>query len=692
MRKFITSLAASLSAVSVAGVVTISDLNVSADRADYVTGPQSNLLVSAIQPADTNGWNVAAFENWLLASATNGWQVGNTYTVYDSGDTNIFYTGSDGVLKAWEVSYVPVTNYECTVYTEEPSLVGQKWYYQTVSEGAITYTNAAYATYFLIFFEGSWFFQHPGLTLFTSLYGADAEVLDDFHEAGSPSVSLTLNRGVEYIATTNLLHTFALQSWVSDNFIPDTDGAASRLTVDDTLTLSTNYVVTGAEPVGSTYWNQAKRCYTTRTGTDSYYDHGQEDRYNVKAVGAISNGDLVQFNGWQGDHYTAKVVVPAEVNAFPRLLMGFATEDIADGEYGAIVPWGEVTRNTTGWSVDDKIYYDPVTGQCTNAVPAAPYPSVELAAVVKEETSPAAANGILLVRITFNGTLEDLSNVNGTPASDGSLLVYDGTKWDATRNINDYGTLVQVESNSVMGALNSAAIALKVPYTGATGDITTTHSIIADRFAVNPEGNSDYFEVIADGDSFKSITMLNEEGGIVANHDLTAGAFFNSANSKFVVLADDNNAYADAGLIAGDGVTLSYFYYDGYSLYINGNSYFDGDADITGNLALGTIADVEAAISAIPNIPAGGCTDLGTGTLITGETITYRAAPTSSYVLAVTNTAPVYTYSMMVISTNSYTVAANITDALPITPGATNVFVFSRFDTNDTWHVFGRAL
>lgn len=226
------------------------------------------------------------------------------------------------------------------------------------------------------------------------------------------------------VSLTNTLQEFQSKDEIVWN---GTDWTVLGNTKDvDYLSFDTSYSPTGSEAIGTVFWNSTKGTLSVRTGEDSYLDIGQEDRYYVKAQGAISNGDVVQFAGWQGDHFTAKVAVPAEIIAYPRLIMGIATEDIANGSYGNIVARGEVTMNTTGFSVDHILYWDNSTGQLTNVMPNAPDRYIEMAAVIKEETSPAAANGILLVRISWGTKLTELEDVNGTPLTDsGQMPIWD---------------------------------------------------------------------------------------------------------------------------------------------------------------------------------------------------------------------------------------------------------------------------
>jgi hypothetical protein len=207
----------------------------------------------------------------------------------------------------------------------------------------------------------------------------------------------------------------------------------------DTIEYNTSYIPTGLEPVGTRYWDAANGTTTLVTSTGSKLQDGQETRYWGKASGNILNGEWVQFAGSQGDHVLFKKVVPAEVITNPRLLMGIATEDIANGSYGNITKFGYVNDvNTTGWSVNDILYWDNTTGQATNVMPEAPERMITIAAVIKEETSPAAKNGILLVRISWGQKLTELEDVDGVEPFDRSRLEFDAANnyWNPTANLD----------------------------------------------------------------------------------------------------------------------------------------------------------------------------------------------------------------------------------------------------------------
>jgi hypothetical protein len=97
-------------------------------------------------------------------------------------------------------------------------------------------------------------------------------------------------------------------------------------------------------------------------------------------------------------------------------------------------------------------------------------------------------------------------------------------------------------------------------------------------------------------------------------------------------------------------------------------------------------------IANVTGIPGPGCTMLGASTLITGATTVYEASPTAAYTLNVTNTAPRYVYTLRVEATNAYSLAAGLTEDVPLTTTGTNEFIFKPSGTGTAWRVYGRAL
>lgn len=205
--------------------------------------------------------------------------------------------------------------------------------------------------------------------------------------------------------------------------------------------LSTSYTPTGTETTGSIWWDATDGTANLKLIGDVTLQLGQEMHFYGKAVGAISNGDLVQFAGTVGTNALIKKVVAAEIIAAPHLLMGVATENIANNEFGYVTAFGKVNDVfTTGWTAGDLLYLDKTTGQLTNVKPSPPDRVIIVAAVLKLATG-ASENGTILVRPTYSQKLMDLDDVDGTPLNTtGQILVWNNTAgyWDPTSNISDF--------------------------------------------------------------------------------------------------------------------------------------------------------------------------------------------------------------------------------------------------------------
>ena len=92
-------------------------------------------------------------------------------------------------------------------------------------------------------------------------------------------------------------------------------------------------------------------------------------------------------------------------------------------------------------------------------------------------------------------------------------------------------------------------------------------------------------------------------------------------------------------------------------------------------------------------IPGPGCTDLGTAAnlVVSGATVFYVANPTGVYTVSVASAASKYCYSLIVFSTNSYTLASGLVPFGSATIGATNEFGISAM-TNNVYYVRQRKV
>jgi len=184
---------------------------------------------------------------------------------------------------------------------------------------------------------------------------------------------------------------------------------------------------------------------------------GQEEHFYAKATEAISNGDVVMFDGAQGDHL---LIAKADMSASgfkPEWVMGLATQDFALNDFGYVTSFGKVRElDTTSFSLGDILYLDPNTaGGLTTTEPSPPDHIIQLAAVVNvhvtqgtlfvrpshkpdtDETPEGSSNlyytdARVDTRIN-NTSIEALSDVNSMVPTEGQLLTWDNSnsRWDA---------------------------------------------------------------------------------------------------------------------------------------------------------------------------------------------------------------------------------------------------------------------
>ena len=95
--------------------------------------------------------------------------------------------------------------------------------------------------------------------------------------------------------------------------------------------------------------------------------------------------------------------------ANPRLFIGVATENIANGAYGYVTWLGKINgiytaaptnQDNASWVVGDVLYISPTTGQLTKTMPTSRNPVISVGAVIKAQTG-ASENGIIMVRPAF---------------------------------------------------------------------------------------------------------------------------------------------------------------------------------------------------------------------------------------------------------------------------------------------------
>ena len=186
-------------------------------------------------------------------------------------------------------------------------------------------------------------------------------------------------------------------------------GALTATTIDTTDDITTttdvnaaNVVATGDVEASTVTLGDGVMSWNDIDGTvdidygDVTLQVGQEQHFYAKAVGAIANGDVVMFAGAQGDHVLVAKADHNSVGFKPEYIVGVATSNIANNEFGYVTSFGKVRGlDTSGYSEGDILYFDPtITGGLTTTRPTSPNHVIQMAAVLNSHQN----EGTLLVR------------------------------------------------------------------------------------------------------------------------------------------------------------------------------------------------------------------------------------------------------------------------------------------------------
>jgi hypothetical protein len=223
---------------------------------------------------------------------------------------------------------------------------------------------------------------------------------------------------------------------------------------------------------GKLSWNQPNGTVNVGLYNDVNVGVGEDVFYYVKATGAITKGDVIQYAGYQGDHALAKRAVQSEVNANPKLIMGIAKQNITNGDFGYVAHFGKIEGvDTKGVAVNSFVWFDSAgstAGNWTTTQPTAPNAKILLAVIIKAETNANANNGVFLVRPTIESKLSDLQGINISSVSNRQILRYNSTfqSWEnssaltiAENNIDDLIGRIDTEETNVdnlQGRMTSA--------------------------------------------------------------------------------------------------------------------------------------------------------------------------------------------------------------------------------------------
>lgn len=180
-------------------------------------------------------------------------------------------------------------------------------------------------------------------------------------------------------------------------------------------------------------WNSTEGTLDLAYG-DVTLQVGQEQHMYAKATEAIANGNVVMFAGAQGDHILIKKADSSVEGFLDEWIIGVATQDFANNEFGYITTFGKVRDlNTSSYSEGTLLYLNnSVAGGLTSTKPVAPNHATLIAAV----TYSHATQGSIFVRPTFGQHISDLHDVATSSVSNGDRLAYNSSnsRWENVSN------------------------------------------------------------------------------------------------------------------------------------------------------------------------------------------------------------------------------------------------------------------
>jgi hypothetical protein len=297
----------------------------------------------------------------------------------------------------------------------------------------------------------------------------------------------TVSSSYSLYAETATSASYALTSSYSIN--PTVSGSINNVNYID---FNTSFTAT-QPTAGRLSWNSTDGTLDLgMKGGNVTQQIGQEILYEVRneTGTTISNGTVVYASGvTAGSGRITAAPYTADGSIREVRLLGMATENITNGINGFVTHFGYTrgldTRGTApsaiavgdeNWSVGDILYAHPtVAGKLTNVKPKH---EISVAIVIVRHQS----TGVVFVRPTSYGHMEDIHDVEFNSLSTGDLLIYDSGSdyWRNTKQLSG--------SYSITGSLNST---IQFPDNSATPSAANAGSM---RYRVS--GNNSYVDMV----------------------------------------------------------------------------------------------------------------------------------------------------------------------------------------------------
>lgn len=239
----------------------------------------------------------------------------------------------------------------------------------------------------------------------------------------------------------------------------------------------------GAGAVGKTWWNSTGTLNIGMGGGNITQQVGEELFIYGKATSAITNGQVIWHTGSVGLDGTLTFAPVPLGNTNPSDIIGLATENIANGQFGRITRFGIVHNlDTTGtpygqtWAEGDNLYYNPnVVGGLTNVAPSAPNQKTLIGQVITVD----ATNGSIQVNIVYGSALGQTdSNVQFSSLANNNLLQY-------STSLGYWHNITPASLTGVGSLANSLTIGTGLTGTSYNGSSATTIAIDSSVVTLN---------------------------------------------------------------------------------------------------------------------------------------------------------------------------------------------------------------
>jgi hypothetical protein len=231
-----------------------------------------------------------------------------------------------------------------------------------------------------------------------------------------------------------------------------------------------------ADKPGRIYWNRDDGTLDLDQPGDTVLQIGQEVQFYARNTSGVlvTNGTPVMFTGTVGALSKLEFGLAVADGSVPSdYMMGVATQDIPNNEFGYITDFGIVRGfNTTGapygqvWADGDLLYFDPATpGAWTNVQPQAPNINVPVAVVLN---AGLGGSGSIFVRMKVSEALSRLQDVFingiGTPLA-GQVLIYDATNQRWENHYLTAGAGISITSGDGSIVISNAGVSAPVEKT-----------------------------------------------------------------------------------------------------------------------------------------------------------------------------------------------------------------------------------